>query len=68
MEWRYKVNRLIKHKKNPFKITLSIYNSDTDPHFKQLDLLKIEDQLKLQGLKCILKSFATICLFTQKTA
>ena len=32
-------------------ITLSGYNSLTQPLFKQLNLLKIEDQLKLQELK-----------------
>ena len=31
-------------------IILRGYNSHTEPHFKQLNLLKIEDQLKLQEL------------------
>ena len=49
--WGYKGNRLIKIKKNAVRIiTLSGYNSHTEPLFKQLNLLKIEDQLKLQEL------------------
>ena len=36
-------------------VTLSGYNSHTEPRFKQLNLLKIEDQLKLQELKFYFK-------------
>ena len=32
-------------------ITLNRYNSHTEPLLKQLEILKIEDQLKLQELK-----------------
>ena len=52
MAWGYKENRLIKIQKKAVRIiTLSGYNS----LFKQLNLLKIEDQLKLQELKCYFK-------------
>ena len=47
MAWGYKGNRLIKILKKAVRIiTLSGYNSHTEPLFKQLNLLKIEDQLK----------------------
>ena len=36
-------------------ITLSKYNSHSEPHFKSLKLLKIKDILKLQQLKFIYK-------------
>ena len=36
-------------------ITLNIYNSHTEPLFKNLKLLKIEDMLKLQELKLYFK-------------
>ena len=46
LAWGYKGNRLIKILKKAVRITLSGYNSHTEPLFKQLNLLKIEDQLK----------------------
>ena len=56
MAWGYKGNRLIKIQKRAVRIiTLSGYNSHTEPLFKQLNLLKIEDQLKLQKLKFYFK-------------
>ena len=56
MAWGYKGNRLIKIKKKAVHIiTLSGYNSHTEPLLKQLNLLKIEDQLKLQELKFYFK-------------
>ena len=56
MAWGYKGNRLIKIQKRAVRIiTLSGYNSHTEPLFKQLNLLKIEDQLKLQELKFYFK-------------
>ena len=36
-------------------ITLNAYNSHTEPLFKKLKLLKIEDMLKLQELKFYFK-------------
>ena len=52
----YKGNKLLKIQKKADRIiTLSGYNSHTELLFKQLNLLKIEDQLKLQEFKFYFK-------------
>ena len=48
MAWN---NRIIKLKKNLRIVTLSNYISHTEPLYKQLSLLKVDDILKLQQLK-----------------
>ena len=54
--WGYKGNILMKIQKKTFRIiTLSGYCSHTEPLFKHLNLLKIEDQSQLQELKCYFK-------------
>ena len=50
--WGYQGNRLVKIQKKAVRIiTLSKYNSHTEPLFKKLNTLKVEDLLKLQELK-----------------
>ena len=50
--WGYKGNRiLIIQKKAVRIITLNRYNSHTEPLFKTLEILKIDDLLKVHGLK-----------------
>ena len=51
MVWGYQVNRLNKIKKAIRIITSNKCNSHTEPLFKQLNMLKLEDILKLQQLK-----------------
>ena len=49
--WGYKGSRILRIKKKAVrKITLHRYNSHTEPLFKTLQILKIDDQLKLQEL------------------
>ena len=50
--WGYQGNRLVKIQKKAERIIiLSKYNSHTEPLFKKLNPLKVEDLLKLQELK-----------------
>lgn len=52
MAWGYQGNRVMKIQKKAMRIiTLNKYNSHTEPLFKKLNLLKVEDILKLQELK-----------------
>ena len=52
MVWGYQRNRLNKIQKKAIRIiTSNKYNSHTEPLFKQLNMLKLEDLLKLQQLK-----------------
>ena len=56
MAWLYKGIRLLKiQKKNVRIITLSGYSTHSEPLFKQLNMLKIADQLRLQELKFCFK-------------
>ena len=52
MIWGYQRNIITSIQKKVMRIiTLNTYNSHTEPFFKNLKLLKIEDMLKLQELK-----------------
>ena len=52
MAWGFESNRIIKLQKKALRIiTLSNYISHTEPLYKQLSLLKVDDILKLQQLK-----------------
>ena len=52
MAWGFESSRIIKlQKKNLRIITLSNYISHTEPLYKKLSLLKVDDILKLQQLK-----------------
>ena len=54
--WGYRYERIFKLKKKVIRIiTLSKYNSHSEPLFKSLKLLKIKVILKLQQLKFIYK-------------
>ena len=56
MVWGYQRNRLNKIQKKAIRIiTSSKYNSHTEPLFKQLNMIKLEDLLKLQQLKFYFK-------------
>ena len=56
MVWGYQRNRLNKIQKKAIRIiTSNKYNSHTEPLFKQLNMLKLEDLLKLQQLKFYFK-------------
>ena len=56
MIWGYQRNRITSIQKKVMRIiTLNRYNSHTEPLFKNLKLLKIEDMLKLQELKFYFK-------------
>ena len=56
MIWAYQRNRISSIQKKVMRIiTLNTYNSHTEPLFKNLKLLKIEDMLKLQELKFYFK-------------
>ena len=56
MVWGYQGNRLNKFKKKTIRIITSHrYNSHTEPIFKQLNMLKLEDMLKQQQLKFYFK-------------
>ena len=50
MAWGFESNRIIKLQKKRI-ITLSNYISHTEPLYKQLSLLKVDDILKLQQLQ-----------------
>ncbi len=50
--WGFKCGKLFKLQKQMVRIlSLSKYNAHTDPLFKILKLLKVNDIFKLQGLK-----------------
>ncbi len=52
MVWGFQSNRIIKLKKKAMRsITLSNYTSHTEPLHKKLNLLKVDDILKLQQLQ-----------------
>ena len=52
MAWGIESNRIIKLQTKTLRIiTLSNYISHTEPLYKQLSLLKVDDILKLQQLK-----------------
>ena len=56
MAWGYKGSRLLKIQKKAARIiTLSGYSTHSEPLFKQLNMLKIADQLRLQELKFYFK-------------
>ena len=56
MVWGYQRNRLNKIQKKDIRIiTSNKYNSHTEPLLKQLNMLKLEDLLKLQQLKFYFK-------------
>ena len=56
MAWGYKGIRLLKIQKKVVRIiTLSGYSTHSEPLFKQLNMLKIADQLRLQELKFYFK-------------
>ena len=56
LAWGYDCGRLVKLQKKILRImTCSPYNSHTEPLFKTLGLLKIEDMLKLNTLNFIYK-------------
>ena len=56
MAWGYKGTRLLKIQKKAVRIiTLSGYSSHSEPLFKQLNMLNIADQLRLQELKFYFK-------------
>ena len=56
MIWGYQRHRITSIQKKVMRIiTLNRYNSHTEPLFKNLKLLKIEDMLKLQELKFYFK-------------
>ncbi len=56
MVWGYQGNRLNTIQKIAIRIiTSSRYNSHTEPLFRQLNMLKLEDLLKLQQLKFYFK-------------
>ncbi len=47
---------MLNYKKKAIRIiNISKYNAHTEPIFKKLELLKVEDILKLQQLKCYFK-------------
>ena len=49
MAWGFQTNRIIKLQKGALRIiTLSNYNSHTEPLHKKLSMLKVDDILKLQ--------------------
>ena len=55
--WGYKGSRIVRIQKKAVRIiTLNRYNSHTEPLFKTLQILKIDDRLKLQELKFFYKS------------
>jgi hypothetical protein len=52
LAWGYKCNRIVKLQKKAIRIlSISKYNAHTEPLFKKLNLLKVEDILKLHELK-----------------
>ncbi len=56
LAWGYENGRLAKLQKKSIRIiTLSSYNAHTEPLFKKLKLLKLEDLLKLNELKFFYK-------------
>ena len=56
MAWGYKGSRLLKIQTKAARIiTLSGYSTHSEPLFKQLNMLKIADQLRLQELKFYFK-------------
>ena len=63
MDWGYKGIRLLKiqKKKTVRVITLSGHSTHSEPLFKQLNMLKIADQLRLQELKFYFKYIHKNC-------
>ena len=56
MVWGYQGNRLNKIQKKAIRIiTSNRYNPHTEPLFRQLNMLKLEDLLKVQQLKFYFK-------------
>ena len=54
--WGYKGSQILRIQKKAVQIiTMSSYNSHTEPLFKTLEILKIDDLLKVQELKCFYK-------------
>ena len=54
--WGHKGSRILRIQKKAVRIiTLNRYNSHTEPLFKTLQILKIDDQLKLQELNFFYK-------------
>ena len=52
MAWGFRTNIMITLQKKALRmITLSNYNSQTEPLHKKLSMLKVDDILKLQQLK-----------------
>ena len=52
MAWGFHSNRILKLQKKALRIiTLSKYNSHSEPLYKKLDFLKVDDIFKLQQLK-----------------
>ena len=52
MIWGYQCNRIIKLQKKAIRIiSVTKYNSHTEPLFKSLSVLKVEDLLKVQILR-----------------
>ncbi len=50
--WRYRYQRITKLQKRIVRVlSLSMYNAHTEPIFKTLKLLNVNDILKLQELK-----------------
>ena len=68
MAWGYKGPSLLKIQKKAVRvITLSGYSAHSEPLFKQLNVLKVADQLRLQELKFYFKYIQkkSACLFTR---
>ena len=55
LAWGYQFDRIYKLKKAIRAITRSKYNTHSEPIFKELDLLKIDDIYKIQHLKFFYK-------------
>ena len=63
MAWGYKGIRVLKIQKKAVRIiTLSGYSTHSEPLFKQLNMLKIADQLRLQEQNFTLNIFIKTCL------
>ena len=54
--WGFKLSTLIKLQKMAIRTkTLNKYNADTDPQFKQLNLLKSKQSVEIKFIKIVLK-------------
>ena len=66
MLWGYQRNRFTSIQKNVIRIiNLNTYNSHTEPLFKNIKLLKIEDVLMLQELKFYFKQLPSYLINRQ---